>query len=769
MGPQRKKQRISSNGTGNATKINDCLADGSDSDAEDGSPSGATHQRKRSLFVRSLSSTVTTETLTQYFSQSFPIKHATVVVDPVTKQSKGYGFVTFADAEDAKQAEKEYNGKVLESRKIKVETAEPRHRHVEGNDAGGLKRKRLPSATAAIAKAEREKLKAEAQQPPKLIIRNLPWSVKEPEQLAMLFRSYGKVKHVAIPKRKPGVLAGFGFVVMRGRKNAERALSGVNGKELDGRTLAVDWAVEKEVWEDLQRGDVNGAIDNEDFQSNVANEDGHESMEPKEEIHGTIDGRHAGDAENSEIDVGRLDSDDLSDDEDQTQRIDDTLTTLFVRNLPFTSTDETLFAHFSRFGFVRYARAVVDHATERSKGTGFVCFYNGEDADGCLRQAPIQNQSSQVRKGGPTASLTKHSVLENTTADPSGRYTMEGRVLQVSRAVSSDEATRLTGEGSSLRDKRDRDKRRLYLLSEGTVPSNSPLYDTLAPSEVKMREASAKQRHALIKSNPTLHISLTRLSIRNIPRGLTSKDLKALAREAVVGFAKDVKRGARSQLSKEELERGSVEMKEAERNRKAKGKGIVRQAKIVFEGREGGKVTEDSGAGRSRGYGFVEYVSHRCALMGLRWLNGHAVGYGSFDEKATTNVKGDLPDGKKRLIVEFAIENAQVVGRRQEREAKARERSKTVADKIGKGALLRTSKKALSKDALMAKTRKGAKRNKGEEHRNGSTSEAKQIQSFNKDKPGGGQSVEASKMARREQIIAKKRLLRRSKRRVLQG
>jgi nucleolar protein 4 len=206
-----------------------------------------------------------------------------------------------------------------------------------------------------------------------------------------------------------------------------------------------------------------------------------------------------------------------------------------------------------------------------------------------------------------------------------------------------------------------------------------------------MREASAKQRQALIKSNPTLHLSLTRLSIRNIPRGLSSKDLKALAREAVVGFAKDVKRGARSQLSKEELERGSVEMKEAERNRKAKGKGIVRQAKIVFEGREGGKVTEDSGAGRSRGYGFVEYVSHRWALMGLRWLNGHAVGYGTIDEKSTTDFKGELPERKKRLIVEFAIENAQVVVRRQERETK-HVRSKTVADKIEKGFASNTQK-----------------------------------------------------------------------------
>ena len=40
----------------------------------------------------------------------------------------------------------------------------------------------------------------------------------------------------------------------------------------------------------------------------------------------------------------------------------------------------------------------------------------------------------------------------------------------------------------------------------------------LAPSEVKMREDSAMQRKKLIQNNPTLHLSLTRLSVRNLPR-----------------------------------------------------------------------------------------------------------------------------------------------------------------------------------------------------------------------------------------------------------
>jgi len=159
-----------------------------------------------------------------------------------------------------------------------------------------------------------------------------------------------------------------------------------------------------------------------------------------------------------------------------------------------------------------------------------------------------------------------------------------------------------------------------------------------------------------------LHISLTRLALRNIPRNVGSKELKELARKAVVGFAMDVKEGRRQPLSKEENARDGKDAKEKERERKLKGKGIVRQGKIVFEGNQGSKVDEKSGAGKSRGYGFIEYTSHHWALMGLRYLNGHQL--------------QDDNGKKQRLVVEFAIENANVVQRRraaEERSAQAQQ------------------------------------------------------------------------------------------------
>ncbi|KAI0536064.1 hypothetical protein GGR58DRAFT_407113 [Xylaria digitata] len=626
-----------------------------ESDTVTDHPSKKARIDSRSLFVRGLAAHTTTETLTDFFSQHFPVKHATVVIDPQTKSSRGYGFVTFTDGEDTQSAKEQLQGQKVDGRPISLDIAETRHRQ-----AGSA------ADNAAAKKEDRRAALAEARKAPKLIIRNLPWSIKHSDQLSALFRSYGLVKYADIPQSK-GKLSGFGFVTMRGRKNAQAAIEGVNGKVVDGRTISVDWAVSKDEW---QKHEKKGA---EELEEANDDDNDHASSEKDGEVDNahTEENKKEGEEEDEDLrnfmknHMENLEDEDSNEEDDEAQsgegdaaskdapvsstkpQTTDNRTTLFIRNLPFSTTDAELKAHFEQFGRIRYARVVYDRATDRPAGTGFVCFVIEDEFRACLKGAPRPQQS---------AIPNKKSILQNETADEAGKYTIDGRVLQVSQAVSKDEASRLTESGAAAREGKHQDKRRLYLLAEGVIPKDSPMFNMLAPSEVKIREQSAAQRKKLIQSNPSLHISLTRLAVRNIPRDLDSKGLKALAREAVVGFASDVKAERRQPLSKEENARGGEEDKEAERRRKEKGKGIVKQTKIMFENKEGSKVAEADGAGKSRGYGFIEYTSHRWALMGLRWLNGHAV-------------KSD--SGKtQRLIVEFAIENAQVVARRKELQAK---------------------------------------------------------------------------------------------------
>lgn len=713
----------------------------------------STSSKSKSVFVHSLPADATTANLTEHFSQFYPIKHAIVVTDSDTKQSKGYGFVTFADAEDAQNAKESLNGSTYHGKKIRVDLAEPRHRASHG----GLGPAEGESIKATRSKNRHELGQTEDRQPPKLIVRNLPWSIKESEQLATLFRSFGKVKFATMPKKASGLSAGYGFVTLRGQKNAEKALREMNGKEIDGRQLAVDFAVDKATWQTFQeKGD---AIVPDLGMPRTMREDSSVKSEDSEDTN-LHDGATSEDEPTHESNTGESDlsSDDEVDGKNEKSDPSDSSSTLFIRNVPFDATDEIITEHFASFGAVRYGRVVMDPLTERSRGTAFVCFYNSEDADNCLRQAP---KVEPLMTSHPTAStavsstVSKRSLLENTSIYQSKLYTIHDRVLQVTRAVDRSEAKRLTFAGTSMRDAKDKDKRRLYLLSEGTISASSPLYDQLPPSELKLREDSAKQRQTLIKSNPALHLSLTRLSVRNIPRSMTSKELKELARKAVVGFASDVKAGIRRPLSKEEVARGGEEMKNADRERKAKGKGIVKQAKIVFEGLEGSKVPEDSGAGRSRGYGFIEYTSHRCALMGLRWLNGHLVeARPSTGDAQGTDDRGPK-DKKKRLIIEFAIENAQVVGRRREREAKARERSQMASMGGSAGHMLHAN--AGHKDAARNATHRKKKRD-------ASDGRSERLPT---PKLKGGPPWKigaADKLIKRQQIIGRKRKMRQSKR-----
>ena len=705
----------------------------------------STTPKIKSLFVHSLPTTATTASLTEHFSQSFALKHATVVIDPATQKTRGYGFVTFTDAEDAQNARKTLNGSTYQGKIIKVDLAEPRHRLPHGGETPGS------GAQRDEPKALREQNRLVGSKPSKLIVRNLPWSIKEGEQLALLFRSYGKVKHATMPKKATGLSAGYGFITLRRAKNAEMALKEMNGKVVDGRQLAVDYAIDKAVWETLQEKS------NAESANSGVKEPPKEDISVKSEEDGSLDLQDVATSEDertSSSATGEASSStgDEAEQRDKPKSFTDPPSTLFIRNVSFDTTDEMLIDHFASFGPVRYGRVVIDPTTERSRGTAFVCFYNAEDANNCLRNAPkVQSQPSHAMQPDKamSTSLSKRSLLENTGLDPTGIYVLQDRLLQVSRAVDRGEARRLTTANTSLRDSKDNDKRRLYLLSEGTVSANSPLYGQLPPSELKLREDSARQRQTLIKSNPALHLSLTRLSVRNVPRNMTSKELKELARKAVVGFASDVKAGIRRPLSKEELARGGEELKKAEKDRKVKGKGIVRQAKIVFEGLEGTKVREDSGAGRSRGYGFIEYTSHRCALMGLRWLNGHPVEdvHRSTGTSQDFGVKGSR-DRMKRLIIEFAIENAQVVGRRREREVKARERSEMTVAHRSSGQM--PPVKPDHKNAA-AKLLKGTKRNSD-------------FEVGSSQPPASKETEKAQTLSKRQQIIGRKRKMRQSRR-----
>jgi RNA recognition motif-containing protein len=79
-----------------------------------------------------------------------------------------------------------------------------------------------------------------------MYVSNLGFHVQE-EDLKQLFESFGEVTSVKIIKdRETGRSRGFGFVEMSSSEQANKAMSSLNNKEVEGRAISISVAREKE-------------------------------------------------------------------------------------------------------------------------------------------------------------------------------------------------------------------------------------------------------------------------------------------------------------------------------------------------------------------------------------------------------------------------------------------------------------------------------------------------------------------------------------------
>ncbi|MCI0470336.1 MAG: RNA-binding protein [Candidatus Aminicenantes bacterium] len=80
----------------------------------------------------------------------------------------------------------------------------------------------------------------------KIYVGNIPREVTD-DDLKQAFEAYGQIESVAIIKDKfTGESRGFGFIEMPSASEANAAISGINGKELKGRSLKVNEARPRE-------------------------------------------------------------------------------------------------------------------------------------------------------------------------------------------------------------------------------------------------------------------------------------------------------------------------------------------------------------------------------------------------------------------------------------------------------------------------------------------------------------------------------------------
>lgn len=303
---------------------------------------------------------------------------------------------------------------------------------------------------------------------------------------------------------------------------------------------------------------------------------------------------------------------------------------------------------FKQWGPVIYARITRNKVSGLSRGTGFVCMKNKADADKCLEEynrfknsairdddeAANDSEMLMTNREKKKKGLVFDSILTPDAGSGSGlKFTLDGRVLDITRAVERKDANKLTEEKENLRKKED--KRNLYLMHEGVVFPGTPAAESMSEAELQKRQLAFATRKRLMSRDPALFISKTRLSVRNLPISVDDSDLKKLGHSAVQKFKEQVKRNLRSDLTKEEKEEGWQYLPK------------VKQAKIV---RSKDRVDSQTSKLRSKGYGFLEFTTHAHALAALRYLNNNPEIF-----------KG------KRLIIEFSLENKDVVERRKNR------------------------------------------------------------------------------------------------------
>lgn len=90
----------------------------------------------KKLYVGNLDYTATEQDLETLFSEHGEVLSTTIIKDRYSGRSKGFGFVEFANNEDAQKAKQALNGQDLKGRALRVDDAREQRRDRGPRDYG---------------------------------------------------------------------------------------------------------------------------------------------------------------------------------------------------------------------------------------------------------------------------------------------------------------------------------------------------------------------------------------------------------------------------------------------------------------------------------------------------------------------------------------------------------------------------------------------------------------------------------------------------------
>ena len=349
----------------------------------------------------------------------------------------------------------------------------------------------------------------------RIVIRNLSFKVTE-EMLHSELISFGKMLDLEVPKNGEGKIRGFAFVSYINKFEANKALQKLNGKEILGRKIAVDWAVSKDQYV-KKVADKPADDEDESDQEEEANDDDEELDEAAVESD-EDDNKE----DNSEEDSDKESGDEAEEEFKPKREYDDVKEgrTVFLGNLPFDAEKEDIEEAFSVFGTIKYVRMVYDKEKDRPKGIAFVQFDEKDDADSCLARADVQPIS------------------------------VGGRDIAVKQAIDS---RQISVPDSKSSGKTGKDNRNLHLAMEGAIKEGTNAADGVSKTDMMKRKLALEAKKKKLK-NISFFVSTDRLCIRNMPSTFSETNLKELmskyGRVAQVKIMRDVKQANSAGIGK---------------------------------------------------------------------------------------------------------------------------------------------------------------------------------------------------------------------------
>jgi len=336
----------------------------------------------------------------------------------------------------------------------------------------------------------------------RVVVRNLPFATTS-EELKEYFEKLGTVKDIQLPKCKdprfPKSCAGFAFIQYGGRNAAREAVEKLNFSTFKGRKIAVDWTLDKDEY--ITKNQTLSGSDErkrmlekaEKFLKKKPKDEEIEIKKEEEENDEENEGSEYSEMSDEDISGDELDikKEEESTDEEESkpvkkfERKPDTAVeeerVLFLRNLSFDTTNESLKEHVSKFGDVTLTIMCKFAGTEQPTGNAFVHFKEKESADKCLEELDI-----------------------------SGIF-IDDRIVEGHRAVPREEASKF-----EKKEKQGKDKRNLKFLKVSKVRPGTTQAKNISEEDSALRKRLVNAAKTKLK-NLHMFVSTKRLAIHNIP------------------------------------------------------------------------------------------------------------------------------------------------------------------------------------------------------------------------------------------------------------